>query len=541
MMNFKLGMSVVLGLVISSAASATMIGLNIHSDYTQGVSDLMKARNFKSARMDLDIDTDVNSLRAQASRIKANGGTVEVSAQISSQWDHSCPQNFSSVEQNAYNETTTLVNKYKDVIYDYELLNEVSLRSEVQGEVPWNSAGTSSSVYAGKPCYATMVSVLRGMSRAIHDIKASSGYPLRVILGITGRDFGFMTYMQQQGVQVDVVGWHVYPHAGDASLTSDTWYGTGGPLSQLAKFNLPVHLNEFNCAEIYDDNYDNKAGSATTMTCLQGYKKHVADLLSQKMVNLESLHVYELMDESSVAGAEGRFGLMYDINRPKVQLSAITAFAGGTLSASEQSQVTSAGVLTAAQIASYKAAGGGSVPVPTPAPTPKPTATPAPTPKPTATPVKPTPTPVPPTPTPTPSRGPASVITSAGYSNSDYVTSLYRLLLGREPDSAGLSAHVSAMNQGVSRITIQAAFLASAEYKTRVSSKLSAPAASMNSLSNDDYIRTLYIVLLNRDPDSGGLSGWSSGLTQGNTRANTFLSFVNSTEYRGLYPSSPKR
>jgi hypothetical protein len=317
-------------LIFTSPSSALVIGVNIHNLTDQKVSDLMKTRNFKTARMDLGAGSDSAAVRAHVNRIKANGGTVEVSLQISYQWDNSCNQNLATVEQNSYNETTTLVNKYKDVIYDYELLNEVTLRPETWAEVPFNSARTSTVPYAGKPCYKTMTSVLRGMSRAIHDIKASSGYPLRVILGAVGRDFGFLTFMQQQGVVFDVVGFHIYPHSGDTSLLNDPWYGAGGPLAQLAAFKLPVHVNEFDCGEIYDGGYDNQFGSPSTLKCFESYKNHIPSLFNQKLINLESVHIYELLDEPSKSGPESRFGLLYDINTPKVHMNVITAFAGGS-------------------------------------------------------------------------------------------------------------------------------------------------------------------------------------------------------------------
>jgi hypothetical protein len=366
-------------IALSSTASAFLMGVNIHDNTDQKVSDLMKVRNLKTARMDLTVDSNVTAVRAQAGRIKANGGTMEVSVQISYQWDNSCPQNFATVEQNSYNETKTLVDKYKDVIYDYELLNEVSLREEIQNEVTWNSAGTSTAPYANKPCVQTMASVLRGMSRAIHDLRSSSGYPLRVILGIVGRDFGFLTYMQQQGVVVDVTGFHIYPHAGDTSILNDPWYGAGGPLAQLAKFNHPVHVNEFNCGEIYDSNYDNSPNSAATKTCFQSYKNHLTSFKNQNLINLESVHLYELLDEPQKGAPENHFGLMTNITSPKVHLYIVTAFAGGNLTIAEQQAVTSLGILSDAQIAAYKASGGGGT-SPTPTPNPKPTATPTPTP-----------------------------------------------------------------------------------------------------------------------------------------------------------------
>jgi hypothetical protein len=346
-------------LMFSSQAYALEFGLVLHASTDPVLADLMKTRNFKTARQDLSANTDITARRAHVNRIRANGGSVEVTLQNSYQWNNTCPQDFANVETKSYNEAYAIVDKFKDVIYDYELLNEVSLRPETKAEVPWNTAGTSATPYENKPCYATMVAVLKGMSRAVRDIKAKSGYPLRVILGAVGRDFGFLTFMKNKGVVFDVVGWHIYPSDTQKSLLTDTWYGTGGPLYQLSLFNKPVRINEFNCGNIYDGNYDNKPGSATTLACFQAYKKHVKDLFNQAHIaKLESVTLYELFDEPDKAGAEGRFGLMYDINKPKDHLFIITAFAGGNLSTSEQQKVTSLGILTDKEIATYQVLAG---------------------------------------------------------------------------------------------------------------------------------------------------------------------------------------
>ncbi len=54
--------------------------------------------------------------------------------------------------------------------------------------------------------------------------------------------------------------------------------------------------------------------------------------------------------------------------------------------------------------------------------------------------------------------------TSANYSNAEYVTRLYRVLLGREPDQAGLNNWVTTLNSGVSRQDVFYGFAHSAEF-----------------------------------------------------------------------------
>jgi hypothetical protein len=362
---------------MSANAFAFEIGVNNHTagsaTTNSQVAGIMAQRNLKTVRLDYWSGMDQAGFHDLANKIKANGGKTEVTLQVGFQWNNSCPQDLVGTENAAYNETVTLVNQIKDVVTDIELLNEVQLRPEIMNAVPWNSVGTSTAPYAGKPCVNSLTSALRGMSRAIRDVRNSSGIPLRTMLGAVGRDFGFLTYMQQQGVLFDVVGYHVYPREENGNLTTDTWYGPGGPLAQLASFNRPVHLNEFNCGEIYDSGYENQAGAADTEKCLRSLTKHLKALRGQTIANLESIHIYELLDEGGQPTPFNHFGLMYNLSSPKIHLYLVTAFAGGTLSAAERYEITKRGLLTDAEIDAMRVT---TTTTPTPTPTPSPTPTP---------------------------------------------------------------------------------------------------------------------------------------------------------------------
>lgn len=319
-------------------------GINIHRGgaLDAQVAALMQARNFRSARMDLPWDADATDLRDQASRIRANGGTVEVSLQVAFQWDASCSTDLSGIEQQAYAQAVPAIDGVKDLVQDFELLNETQLRPEIQREVPWNSAGSATAPYVDKPCVAALVAALRGMSRAAADVRASSGLPLRTIVGVVGRDFGFLTFLRQQGVQWDVTGFHIYPLASQRSLLSDAWYGAGGPLAQLAAFGKPVRINEINCGEIYQPDY----GTPSSIeTCLRGLARHLNDLIAQQAAVIESVSFYALFDEPEEPAPENRFGLMQDIDHPKLHLFLATAFAGGQLTAGERQALDDLGLI----------------------------------------------------------------------------------------------------------------------------------------------------------------------------------------------------
>jgi hypothetical protein len=331
-------------------AASHEFGVNLHTGggsatANQQIADIMKYRNLKNGRLDT---WDIAQTRDMITRIRANGGRAEVSAQINFQWDYSCNSNLALIESNAYNDMANMIDQLKDIVTVFEYLNEVTLRPEIQPEVP-PGTGASVTAYANKPCTATLIAALRGMSRALKDIRAASGVPLRGMLGAVNRDYGFLEFALQNGVTFDIVGYHIYPRMDDSLLT-DTWYGAGGILTQLAKFNRPVHINEFNCGEIYTIDYENQEGSPKTETCLKSLAKHLKELRSQTTANIETIHFYEMFDEPHKAGPENKFGLLYDKSRAKPILYLAGAFAGGTVTSAERNEITRRGLMTDAEI-----------------------------------------------------------------------------------------------------------------------------------------------------------------------------------------------
>jgi hypothetical protein len=346
----------------STPVEAVQLGVNIDTDGATAEinarrAEILKYRNINAARIGIpDSWGDTAMRRDQAARIVANGGVVQAAIFPTFTWDNSCSQDLAGVESRAYDETAVAVNKLKDLVHDFELMNETQDRPEISGQIPVNSVGTETAPYEGKPCMASLSAALRGMSRAIVDIRASSGLPLRIIMGVIGRDWGYLTYLQRQGVRFDVVGWHVYPNLNNRSLGSDTWYGPGGPYAQLAAFGKPVHVNEFNCHEAYTSGFENQAGQPVTESCLRSFNKHLRDLLGQKTANIEYVHAYELVDGPGKPGSEKGFGLMNDLAHDKPLMYLFTAFTGGQLTAQERDEVTSRGLMTASEIDARRAA-----------------------------------------------------------------------------------------------------------------------------------------------------------------------------------------
>jgi hypothetical protein len=334
-------------------ASGMDLGVNIHTgggttSANGQIASILANRGLRQARLDYAYNGNTAMLRDQITRINQGGGKVQLVLQNSYQWDQTCNQGLAAVEQSSYSQASSMVAAMKDIAHDYEILNEIQLRDDVESQVAWNSQGSSTTAYDNSPCAQTLAAVARGISRAVHD------HGQRVILGAVGRDWGFLKFMGQQRVTWDVTGYHIYPSADDPSLLGDTWYGAGGPLAQLAAFGKPVTINEFNCGEIYDAGYENQAGLPVTESCLKSITRHLTDLRNQKLVQLESVIAYELLDEPGKSAPENRFGLMSTLASPKPAMSLLGAFAGGSLTATEQQAITSRGLLSDAQIAAMR-------------------------------------------------------------------------------------------------------------------------------------------------------------------------------------------
>jgi hypothetical protein len=63
----------------------------------------------------------------------------------------------------------------------------------------------------------------------------------------------------------------------------------------------------------------------------------------QKDVVVDSVNIYQIVDEPGKKPPENRFGLMYDLNRPKVALYLVSRFAGGKLTPAEADELQKRG------------------------------------------------------------------------------------------------------------------------------------------------------------------------------------------------------
>jgi len=101
----------------------------------------------------------------------------------------------------------------------------------------------------------------------------------------------------------------------------------------------------------------------------------------------------------------------------------------------------------------------------------------------------------------------------------DFVTRLYELVLGREPEESGLRAWTSVLTeQRESAAEVTYGFVFSDEFKKR-------------QVSDEEYVKILYRTCLDREADAGGLAAWTDLLKGQFSRTYVLWGFIESQEF----------
>ncbi|ABD57134.1 Allergen V5/Tpx-1 related protein (plasmid) [Jannaschia sp. CCS1] len=125
-------------------------------------------------------------------------------------------------------------------------------------------------------------------------------------------------------------------------------------------------------------------------------------------------------------------------------------------------------------------------------------------------------------------------------SDTQFVTLLYNNVLDRAPDSAGLESWVSLLSGGADRAQVVLGFSESAEFANTSSDAANAytgALAARHETSFLDDVFRLYQATLGREPDSGGLQGWTEQLAEGKDYLSIVSGFTNSPEFVNTYGS----
>ena len=177
---------------------------------------------------------------------------------------------------------------------------------------------------------------------------------------------------------------------------------------------------------------------------------------------------------------------------------------------------------------------------------------------------------------------------SMGTTDKQFVTDCYTMFMGREPDESGYKYWCNELSNGLSREGLFAGFANSAEfyelcagcgltagyydmnypldqinnvnlfverlYKTclgRIGDKdgqtywvnglpkgdLTGTSFKDKGLSNEDFVKALYVAFMGREYDDGGLNFWTGEMQNGASREAIFAGFANSKEFESICAS----
>lgn len=112
--------------------------------------------------------------------------------------------------------------------------------------------------------------------------------------------------------------------------------------------------------------------------------------------------------------------------------------------------------------------------------------------------------------------------TYGALTNADYVTQVYRNVLGRDPDAGGFAFWKGQLDAGAqSRGSMMLAFSESPEYRGLIGPQV--------------QVTMLYVGMLQRAPDTGGFNFWTAQIASGTSSLQLIASFFQSAEYKARF------
>lgn len=331
----------------------TQIGINGHSMFSSGIyrqiSDealfaYLKSRSIKNYRLSVILanDTDPWSktrFRSLVNLAKKYGVSLQPAILLPYSWGDKTdfgryPAGDSTALYNqGYRRTLEFVSDFAADVKVWELQNEVNLQArDAAGNIMFGK-GWKASEFSSQQIMRNYASLLKGMSDAIDRVNQTQTVKLRRIVGTTSTMFGYIDFIKSQGVKVDILGYHYYERWG---VDPYNYWGGVNPtynlFQKLASYGVPVHVNEINCAEIYDA-FVNVTGSSTMNRCAQNLESLLKTFTSQRVANIEMLSVYELLDQPNQTGPESRFGILYNMTSEKPMAAIVASYAKSSLTA----------------------------------------------------------------------------------------------------------------------------------------------------------------------------------------------------------------
>ena len=141
--------------------------------------------------------------------------------------------------------------------------------------------------------YSIAMGAIKGLEDGIHQADPTA----HVAVGITGIHYAFLQRLARDGVSWDITGETYYIGHGDTQIPQEL----DGVLSQLAQFNRPILVTEFNQ---FEGSLLSPTEEANTLVAMMSTMKNLA-----AKYNIIGAYIYELVDEPPLTGGDAHYGL----------------------------------------------------------------------------------------------------------------------------------------------------------------------------------------------------------------------------------------
>ncbi|MBV8186251.1 MAG: M10 family metallopeptidase C-terminal domain-containing protein [Alphaproteobacteria bacterium] len=141
--------------------------------------------------------------------------------------------------------------------------------------------------------YGMALGAIKGLTDGIHQADSTA----QVAVGITGLHFAFLQRLASDGASWDITSEHYYIGHGDTQIPQEL----EGVISQVAQFNKPILMTEFNQV---DGSMLSATEEANTLVAMMSTMQGLA-----AKYHVIGGYIYELLDEPSLAGGEAHYGL----------------------------------------------------------------------------------------------------------------------------------------------------------------------------------------------------------------------------------------
>ncbi|MBB3800008.1 hypothetical protein FHR47_000233 [Xanthomonas arboricola] len=299
---------VLASLTTAVTAAPIVYGVNAHDSRTaypmaqaEARFKLLAARNLRSYRFDVD-PRDFATLDALVPLARKYGIILR-------------PMVYPMSREIGYQ----LARRYAADIKVWEIGNEQDLvRAEADARI------------------AAMTTMYLGMRQASNELGAGLRFTINITAcnsddrsanarcpGDRNGSLWFLAKAKAAGFNFDHISFHYYAFHQDAGYWTQLYLGQLRAAAQT--YNTPVFFNELNCAEIYTGN--TSGGTEGDRGCYDSLAQLLRTVRDNYADVVAEVNVYELLDQTTIQGPEGHFGLMYDLARPKPSLDLLTRFA----------------------------------------------------------------------------------------------------------------------------------------------------------------------------------------------------------------------